>query len=81
MGFIFKFLVYGAIFYYLFKFLAKIFGVFIIKKASEQFTGQNQHTSSHQQNRKEGEVNIKTQPKIDKKHVKGGDYVEFEEVE
>ena len=76
---IFKFLMYGVVFYYLFKFLARVFGGFIIKKASQQFTNQNPY-SSNQQNKKEGEVHIKSNPKDDKKHVKGGDYVDFEEV-
>lgn len=77
---IFKILIYGVVFYYLFKFLARIFGVFIIKKAAQQFGNQNQYNQTNQQHKKEGEIKIKVQPKDDKKHVQGGDYVDFEEV-
>jgi len=76
---IFKLLIYGVVFYYLFKFIARIFGVFIIKKAAQQFTNQDQY-STNQQTKKEGEIYIKTKPKDKKKHVTGGDYVDFEEV-
>ena len=77
---ILKLLIYGAVFYYLFKFLARIFGVFIIKKASQQFGGQQQYNQANQQQKKEGEIRIKTKPKDDKKHVQGGDYVDFEDI-
>jgi len=72
-----RFLLFAVVFYYLFKFLSKIFGVFLVKKAQQQYSNQS---SNQYQNRKEGEINIKSVPKDDKKHVKGGDYVDFEEV-
>lgn len=76
---IFRFLLFGLVFYYLFKFLARIFGVFIINKAQKQYS--NQSNPFNQQKKKEGEINITDIPKDNKKHVQGGDYVDFEEVE
>ena len=76
-----RFLLFAVVFYYLFKFLSKIFGVFLVKKAQQQYSNQGNGFSNAKQNQSKGDVKITYQPKDDKKHVKGGDYVDFEEVE
>ena len=76
----FRLILFGIIFYYLFKFIARIFGVFIVNKAQKQY-GNPSSTNYNRQHKKEGEINITKIPKDDKKHVKGGDYVDFEEIE
>lgn len=71
----------GIILYFLFKFLVRIFGFFIIRKVQNEYTQQgNSHHRKEQKHRKEGEIEITYSPNDEKKHVKGGDYVDFEEV-
>ena len=54
--------------------------VFLVKKAQQQYSNQGQNYNQKEQ-QKEGDVKITYKPNDDKKHVKGGDYVEFEEVD
>ena len=76
----FRIILFGIVFYYLFKFLGKLFRGFLFKKAQEQYAGYNK--SSYQQSqRNEGDIKITYKPKDDKTHVTGGDYVDFEEVD
>lgn len=76
-----RFLLFAVVFYYLFKFLSKVFGVFLFKKAQQQYSNQGNTNSNGQKKTRKGDVEITFNPKDDKKHVKGGDYVEFEEVD
>lgn len=71
----------GVILYFLFKFLARIFGFYVIRKVQKEYAQQNNtHHRNDQKHKKEGEIEITYSPNDDKKHVKGGDYVDFEEV-
>ena len=74
-----RLILFGIVFYYLFKFLSKIFGVFLVKKVQQQYS--NQQNYSQNNHRTEGDIKVSYTPKDDKKHVKGGDYVDFEEVD
>lgn len=67
-------------FYYLFKFLSRFFGGFMIKKAQEHYN-QNHYQQPQYNRPKEGEIKLTYKPKDNKQHVKGGDYVDFEEIE
>lgn len=76
-----RFLLFAVIAYYLFKFLSKIFGVFLIKKAQQHYSNQGNPNANQQKKNRKGDVEITYNPKDDKKHVKGGDYVEFEDID
>ncbi len=79
MGLIFKFILFGLVFYYIFKtigsFVYRIFGGQIQKRPRP--TAQSQY-------RREGEINIDSTPKGKKGKYNGdskdGDYIDFEEV-
>lgn len=82
------------IFYYLFKFLARIFGPYLFRyasrKAQEKYQGQQgRYTQGKrkQQMKEEGEVVIDTPPesvrkrKTSKSGKKIGEYIDFEEID
>jgi DNA integrity scanning protein DisA with diadenylate cyclase activity len=79
-----KMLLYFVAFYYVFKFLARIFLPIILKKAVEK-AGQNfqqQSNSNTQYHSNKDEIIIDTsQAKKSKETKKVGDYVDFEEIE
>lgn len=76
-----RLLLFAVVFYYLFKFIARIFSVFLIKKAQQQHTNQSGNFNQQHYQKKDGDIKITYTPNSNKKHVKGGDYVEFEELE
>ena len=76
------------IFYYVFKFLAKLFAPFLMKKAAEtiqkkaeqQFGGQQRQ--QQKPSVKEGETIIDKAPKKDQQSKNSvGEYVDFEEID
>lgn len=83
---LFKTILYILVFYYVFKFLAKLFAPFLMKKAAEtikkkteqQFGGQQQQQNTVP----EGKTVIDKQPR-NKQQSKNsvGEYVDFEEVD
>jgi hypothetical protein len=86
-----KTLFFILIFFYGFKFLAKLFAPFLIKKAAEtikkkaeqQFGGQQrQQQQPEESSIKEGETIIDTKPASKTESKKSvGDYVDFEEID
>lgn len=84
---LFKTILYILVFYYAFKFLARLFAPFLMKKAAEtiqkkaeeQFRGQQrQQTSSV----KEGETIIDKKPRNQQESKNSvGEYVDFEELD
>jgi hypothetical protein len=83
-----KTLFFILIFFYGFKFLAKLFAPFLIKKAAEtikkkaeqQFGGQQRQ--QQEPSVKEGETIIDTKPASSAESKKSvGDYVDFEEID
>jgi len=83
---LFKTILYILIFYYAFKFLAKLFAPFLMKKAAEtiQKKAQQQYGGQQQQKEvvKEGETVIDKKPR-NQQQSKGsvGEYVDFEEID
>ena len=82
MGILLKIIFIGMAFYYVFKFVGKLLlGSFFAKVAKQQANHQqNYRGQSQQQYKKAGDMNIKYAPKDSAKHVKGGDYVDYEEI-
>jgi hypothetical protein len=81
-----KMLLYFVAFYYVFKFLARIFLPILLKKAVEKagqnFQQQAQPNSNTQYHSNRDEIIIDTsQAKKSKETKKVGDYVDFEEIE
>jgi delta-aminolevulinic acid dehydratase/porphobilinogen synthase len=86
-----KTLFFILIFFYGFKFLARLFAPFLIKKAAEtikkkaeqQFGGQQRQQQQREESSiKEGETIIDTKPASDTESKKSvGDYVDFEEID
>jgi hypothetical protein len=81
-----KMLLYFVAFYYVFKFLARIFLPILLKKAVEKagqnFQQQAQSNSNTQYHSNRDEITIDTsQAKKSKETKKVGDYVDFEEIE
>jgi delta-aminolevulinic acid dehydratase/porphobilinogen synthase len=86
-----KTLFFILIFFYGFKFLAKLFAPFLIKKAAEtikkkaeqQFGGQQRQQQQQEESSvKEGETIIDTKPASETESKKSaGDYVDFEEID
>lgn len=84
---LFKTILYILVFYYAFKFLARLFAPFLMKKAAEtiqkkaeeQYRGQQrQQTSSV----KEGETIIDKKPRNQQESKNSvGEYVDFEEID
>lgn len=78
------------LFYYGFKFLAKLFAPFLIKKAAEtiqkkaeqQFGGQQRQRQEQTSSVKEGETIIDKKPGSEHESKKSvGEYVDFEEID
>jgi hypothetical protein len=86
-----KTLFFILIFFYGFKFLAKLFAPFLLKKAAEtikkkaeqQFSGQQKQQQEQEESSiKEGETVIDTKPASKTESKKSmGDYVDFEEID
>ncbi len=83
-----KTLFFIFLFYYAFKFLARLFAPFLMKKAAEtiqkkaeqQFGGQ--HRQAQKPSVKEGETIIDKKPGSQKESKKSvGEYVDFEEID
>jgi hypothetical protein len=80
-----KFLFFALLFYYGFKFLAKLFAPFLIKKAAETFQKKAEQQFGGQQTKnsvKEGETIIDKAPRNDAQGKNSvGEYVDFEEID
>lgn len=80
-GFI-KIIFYILVFYYIFKFLARIFlpvlAKKVVEKASEQFQQQQQNAKNQNNTNQQSATSESDKPK-EKKKV--GEYVDFEEIE
>lgn len=85
-GFI-KTLFYIVAFYYIFRFLAKLFLPLLIKKvvekAGENMQQQQRQYQDFQQNTREGETSIYTTQNVkqSRETKKVGDYVDYEEID
>ncbi len=67
-----------ALIYFVVKIFSRFFFKYLIKKHQKQYDAQ----SSYQDNRKEGDVSVKYDPKTQKnKSDELGEYVDYEEVE
>jgi hypothetical protein len=80
---LFKTILYILVFYYAFKFLAKLFAPFLMKKAAEtiQKKANQQQTNQTQSTVKEGETVIDKKPQNKSQSKKTvGEYVDFEEI-
>ena len=77
MGTFFKYLMVGYLIYLVIKYIGKLF--------TGGMNPQNQGAGNHfgkSNSRNEGEVNINKRPTHDgEKHVSGGEYVDFEDVD
>jgi len=82
MGLIKTLLIIG-IFYYGFKFLARMFGPLLMKKAVDKMQQKaNQNYNNQQSTVKEGETVIDKKPNTTKRvNEDVGDYVDFEEID
>lgn len=83
MGILLKIIFIGIAIYYVLKFLFRFFlGAFIVK-VNREFANksayQNPNTNQRSSKPNDG-VEVKYVPKSEEKHIKGGDYVDFEEV-
>lgn len=84
---LFKTILYLLVFYYAFKFLARLFAPFLMKKAAETIqkkAAQQHHNGNQKQSSsvKEGETIIDKAPMHQQKIKKTvGEYVDFEEIE
>lgn len=80
-----KFIFWLAVFYYAFKFLARLFAPFLIKKAAETIQKKAEQQFGNQQDKgyvKEGETIIdKTPRKKQQGKNTVGEYVDFEEID
>ncbi len=79
-GFI-KTIVYIMVFYYLFKFLLRIFGPILLKKAVDNLQ-QKMYNDFNKQNQQQNYTQAKTHKNVkptEKKKV--GEYIDYEEVE
>ncbi len=80
-----KTLLYILLFYYAFKFLARMFAPFLVKKAAETMQRKAEQQFGNQQPKssvKEGETIIDKAPGNNKQSKKSvGEYVDFEEID
>lgn len=80
-----KTLVYILFFYYAFKFLARLFAPFLVKKAAETMQKKAEQQFGNQQPKskvKEGETVIDKAPTNNQQGKKSvGEYVDFEEID
>ena len=80
-----KTLVYILFFYYAFKFLARLFAPFLMKKAAETMQRKAEQQFGNQQQKsavKEGETIIDKAPKNNTQGKSSvGEYVDFEEID
>ena len=86
MGAIIKFVLILIIVLYLINKVGKFFyELFFPEKAAQQKqranSSSNQRTTSQQQNHREGDIHIPREQSSKDKKFKGGDYVDFEEVD
>jgi hypothetical protein len=80
-----KFIFYALLFYYAFKFLARLFAPFLVKKATDTMRRKAEQQFGNQQPKstvKEGETIIDKAPQKDQQSKNSvGEYVDFEEVD
>lgn len=81
MGLLLKVILFGLVFYYIFKTV----GGFVFRILGVQSPQQQQRTRQAQQKKREGEINIEYMPKDQQKQgakgsSKEGDYIDYEEV-
>lgn len=80
-----KTILYLLVFYYAFKFLARLFAPFLIKKAAENIQKKTEQQFGNQQPKgsvKEGETIIDKTPRTDRQGKDSvGEYVDFEEID
>jgi Na+-transporting methylmalonyl-CoA/oxaloacetate decarboxylase gamma subunit len=82
MGAIIKFVLILIIVLYLINKVGKFFyELFFPEKAAQQKQRSNQRTTSQQQDHREGDIHIPREQSSKDKKFKGGDYVDFEEVD
>lgn len=81
MGILLKIIFIGIAIYYVLKFLFRFFlGAFIVK-VNREFANKSTYQNTNQRSSKPNDgVEVKYVPNNEEKHIKGGDYVDFEEV-
>jgi len=73
-----KFIAYLILIYFVFRFLSRLFIIYLIKKSSSR----SKRYSHNEKTKKEGEVSIDKMPKNKKKSNNNlGDYVDYEELD
>jgi len=80
---ILKTIAFLIVFYYLFKFVGRIFGPFLLAMGMDKIKKQQQKQQNFRQSKKqeEGKITLHTNQKNEKKVSSDlGDYVDFEEV-
>ncbi len=75
-----KFILYLVLFYFGFKFLSRLFYLYLVNKVKQKQT--DFYNSKDINKNKEGEVSINKMPNKDSKNSdKLGDYVDYEEID